>query len=298
MAGLSVEGQALLAHLDGGTTTVCRCWKLVRKDGQILGFTDHDEDLEFDDTRFSAASGFTAAALEQTTGLAVDNSEAAGALSAATITKDDVEAGRYDGAVVTSWLVNWNDLEQRLIQFNGSFGEVTRCGDAFRTELRGITESLNQPQGRVYQSMCPSILGDNDCRFALETPGYSLETVVVATAGETFLTVPDTGQEEGWFARGRLLVLDGEARGIPALVKRDRASGSTREIELWESIRKPISAGDHVRLEAGCDKRAATCKEKFQNFMNFRGFPHVPGEDWLTAYPRQGDNNDGGSLNA
>jgi uncharacterized phage protein (TIGR02218 family) len=38
-------------------------------------------------------------------------------------------------------------------------------------------------------------------------------------------------------------------------------------------------------LEAGCDKRAETCRLKFANFLNFRGFPHVPGEDWLASYP-------------
>jgi uncharacterized phage protein (TIGR02218 family) len=43
--------------------------------------------------------------------------------------------------------------------------------------------------------------------------------------------------------------------------------------------------GDRVRLVAGCDRRDETCRGKFRNFMNFRGFPHVPDEDWITAWP-------------
>ncbi|MFT6426340.1 MAG: hypothetical protein ACJAYH_002126 [Celeribacter sp.] len=35
---------------------------------------------------------------------------------------------------------------------------------------------------------------------------------------------------------------------------------------------------------------------KFDNFLNFQGFPHIPGEDWLTSYPQSSDLNEGGSL--
>lgn len=95
------------AHLDSGHTTLARCWQLVRSDGEILGFTDHDRDLAFAGTVFKADTGLTAQALEQSTGLAVDNSEALGALSAAAISEGDIAAGRFDGARVTAWLVNW-----------------------------------------------------------------------------------------------------------------------------------------------------------------------------------------------
>ncbi|SFB83393.1 DUF2163 domain-containing protein [Tropicimonas isoalkanivorans] len=297
MAKLSVKGQALIAHLRDGASTVCRCWRVVRRDGKVLGFTDHDGDLEFDGTAFSAATGFTAAAVEQTTGLAVNNTEAVGALRAGAITEEDISAGRYDGAVVTCWVVNWADPEQRMVQFNGSLGEVTRCGEAFSAELRGATEALNQPQGRVYQSMCSAVLCDGDCRFDPEMLGYSMEAPVLSVDGGVKLIVADGGQEEGWFSRGRLEVLDGAARGLIAIIKRDCRLGASREIELWQEIRPTLDVGDSVRLVAGCDKRAATCRDKFNNFDNFRGFPHIPGEDWLTAYPKQGDDNDGGSLN-
>jgi uncharacterized phage protein (TIGR02218 family) len=58
-----------------------------------------------------------------------------------------------------------------------------------------------------------------------------------------------------------------------------------RVIELWEPVRATVEAGDLIRLEAGCDKRVETCRQKFANLMNFRGFPFVPGEDWLVAIP-------------
>ena len=67
--------------------------------------------------------------------------------------------------------------------------------------------------------------------------------------------------------------------------------------ELWEELRAEIAAGDLVRLEAGCDKRMETCRLKFANILNFQGFPDIPGEDWVMAYPGRGSApSDGESL--
>ena len=71
----------LHAHLATGLTTVARCWALTRSDGLRLGFTDHDCDLDFDGLSFRAGTGLSAMALQQATGLSVDNTEALGALS-------------------------------------------------------------------------------------------------------------------------------------------------------------------------------------------------------------------------
>jgi hypothetical protein len=46
---------------------------------------------------------------------------------------------------------------------------------------------------------------------------------------------------------------------------------------------------------AACDKRWATCGETFVNGINFQGFPDIPGDDFLTAFPVEGGRHDGGS---
>lgn len=288
---------ALLDHLGTGVTTVARCWRVTRQDGVVMGFTDHDRDLVFEGTVFRAGAGLSARAVSQTTGLAVDNTEAAGALSDMAISESDLRAGRFDGARVEAWLVNWADVDQRMLQFRGSMGEVVQAGGAFQAELRGLTELLNQPQGRVYQRSCAAVLGDQSCRVDLSLPGYFDERAIEAVnEGRVFSWADFLGFEDRWFERGRLVVLSGAASGLVAVVKNDRLRGRAREVELWEAIRAPIAAGDMVRLEAGCDKRAETCRLKFANFANFRGFPHLPGEDWLMAVPKSDQVNDGGSL--
>lgn len=292
---MAVTGD-FLSHLQAGHTTICRAWMVRRKDGSVHGFTDHDNDLTFDGVTFKSGSGLTANALSQTTGLSVDNTEAAGVLSDDSVTEDDLKAGLFDGAEVVSWIVNWTNPEQRAVLFRGELGEVQVEQAGFTAELRGLSEQLNQVQGQVYQRGCSAQLGDTRCGIDLNDPAYWTELTVAGMESAARLQMSGTGsQAEGWFEHGTLIVLDGYAAGLSGHVKYDRVHGSSRFIELWEELRGGIAPGDRVRLVAGCDKRRKTCRVKFGNFLNFRGFPHIPGEDWLIAYPTRGTGNTGGS---
>lgn len=290
---------SLQEHLASGCTTVCRAWVVTRKDGVAMGFTDHDRAFDFDGISFRASTGLSARAVEQSTGLSVDNSEALGALSDAAIREEDIRAGRFDGAGLESWLVNWANPDERQLLFRGSLGEIERQGQGFRAELRSQAEALNQPQGRVYQRPCTAVLGDAQCGAATTGLGISVEAEVISISGGTELVLPSQASfADGWFARGRLTVLDGAAEGRIGLVKRDRDVAGQRIVELWEMVSAGFAPGDLVRLEPGCDKTAATCRAKFNNFLNFRGFPDIPGEDWLVSYPVKTGANDGGSLSS
>jgi uncharacterized phage protein (TIGR02218 family) len=287
----------LQAHLDSGATSLCRCWRITRRDGAVLAFTDHDAQVGFDGIVFRARDGLSARALEQTTGLSVDNSEAAGILSDSGLMEADILAGLYDRAEVVAWLVNWADPAEHALLLRGTLGEIERDGTAFRAELRGLAEALNQPQGRVFQKPCSAILGDADCRVDLDALGYFDERPAEAVEGDRVLHFADfTGFADRWFEKGRLLVLSGASEGAVAVIKNDRLEGSARRVELWQALPAGLVAGDMLRLEAGCDKRAETCRLKFDNLLNFRGFPHIPGDDWLMAHPAQPGANDGGSL--
>ncbi len=286
---------ALAAHLKSAETTLCRCWAITRMDGVRMGFTDHDLALSFDGVVFRPDTGLTASVLQGSTGLSVDNSEALGVLSDAAITEADIEAGRFDGAEVRAWLVNWADPDQRWLQFRGSIGELKRSGGAFHAELRGLTEALNAPQGRVYQTPCTAVLGDGACRFNTTDPEFSVELDLESVAAQDRLSWASLAFAPGWFGLGRLDVLSGPAAGLWAAIKTDRDADGRRELTLWSPLKAPIQPGDRVRLIAGCDKTVETCRVKFNNLLNFQGFPDIPGEDWLVAYPRSGNPNTGGS---
>ncbi len=289
---------AFQTHLASGATTLARAWRVVRRDGVAFGFTDHDEDVVLEGVLFKASSGMSAKALQQTTGLAVDNTEAIGALSDAGIDEADLSAGRYDGAEVTIWLLNWADPAQNIVEFRGTFGEVSRAGGAFKVDLRGLTEALNAPQGRVYQRGCDAILGNAACKVNLSSANFRAEMVVQSISGLGEITLSGASSKaDNWFQLGRFAVVSGAAAGLAGMIKQDRAlGGGARGVVLWQALPVPLAVGDSVVLEAGCDRTSDTCRTKFNNLINFQGFPYIPGEDWQISYPNETQPKDGGSL--
>lgn len=285
----------LFAHMATGQTHVCQCWLIRRRDGAVFGFTDHDRVLSFEGVDFAADSGMSAKALASSTGLSVNNTEAVGLLQSAVIDPADIAAGRFDGAEVINWLVQWDNVTARQIRFRGTIGEMTRRAGAFEADLRGLTDALNQPLGRSFLKNCSAVLGDQVCGFSTDNPLYRTEAQVRSVA-EGVLVLPIGGFQDSWFTHGRLSVLDGLAAGLAGAVKHDRTVKGLREVTIWEPL-AGLAVGDTVQLDAGCDKRGQTCRVKFDNFTNFSGFPHIPGDDWMASVPRSGTDADGGSLN-
>ena len=288
--------EALAAHLGHGVSTTCRAWALTRRDGVVMGFTDHDRALAFEGMTFRPDTGLSARAVAASTGLAVNNTEALGALSDSALNEADIEAGRYDGAAVRAWVVNWQDVSQRLAIFAGTIGDIRRAGGAFEAELRGLTDALNVPLGRVYQTSCSAVLGDRGCSFDLDTPGYVSERAAEDVAEtRVFRFAAMTGFAPDWFRHGVLRVTSGAAQGLSGMIKRDRMDGADRVIELWHPLGAEVAPGDALRIEAGCDKRRETCRFKFDNLINFQGFPDIPGDDWVITDPAKSPRLDGGS---
>ncbi len=287
----------LAEKLKSGATTMCRCWLIERRDGQTIGFTDHDLDLSFDGQLFEASTGLDASALESSTGLSVDNSHAVGALSATGLSEEDIRAGYYDSAAVLLWLVDWTDVTLRVLLFRGVLGEIEHGDTAFEVELRGLSEALNKNVGRSFVAECDRALGDTNCGVDLTAAGYTAITSVNSVRDNR--TVWANGVSEfatGWFEFGTLRWLSGANTGLTAKVKFDVLKGSARTIETWEEAPNPIAVGDQFKICVGCDKSSSTCRQKFDNIVNFRGFPHMPGEDWVAAYPSASEAHDGGSL--
>ncbi len=284
----------LQAHLDGGVTTLAKCWRVALTDGRVRGFTEHDEDLAFGGVTYRAATGFAGSAIEARMGLGVGDSEIAGVLSDEGIDAGELDAGLFDGARVETWLANWADVSQGVLLGVGEIGEVRRGAHGFAAEIRSLAARLNVPVGRTYQPVCDAVLGDARCGVDVDAPAYRCEGAVLSSVDGRVLTV--NGIEAfaaGWFEGGVLIWTSGANAGLRAEV---RASGPA-EIVLWRATAREAAAGDAFVVTAGCDKRLATCGVKFSNVVNFRGCPHMPGNDWVAAYPQEGGRNDGGSLN-
>ncbi len=283
-------------HLSSGATTLCWCWKIARNDGQVQGFTDHDAPLAFDGVTYEAASGFTASEVQSSLGLAVDNLTVMGALSSASLNEDDLAAGLYDDADIEIRRVNWQAVDQRVLMRKGNLGQVSRGKSAFQAEVRGLAHKLNQSVGRAYGYSCDADLGDARCTVDLSAPAFNGTGLVTGAGdGRRFTVSGLAAFADGWFAGGKLGFTSGANAGRAMDVKRHALSGTLCTIELWQAMSGTIAPGDAFAVTAGCDKQFATCKAKFANAANFRGFPYMPGNDAVLSYPARSQALDGGS---
>lgn len=285
-----------LAHLAGGVTTVCHCWRVTRRDGVVLGFTDHDRTISIDAIQFEPQTGFTAGEARDAIGLAPDAADVEGALSSDRISEADIAAGRYDGAKVETLLVNWREPAQHAVLRTATVGTIVREDGRFRVELESLSAALDRPSGRTYRRNCDAELGDARCRFALGTAGFRANGTMTALSGKVALVASGLGEiEDGWFDHGLVSWTGGEAAGTSQRISTHRRVGADAVLTFWNG-EVAGAAGDMFTVTAGCDKRFATCREKFDNALNFQGFPHMPGNDAAYAYVHDGAEFDGGPL--
>ncbi len=269
----------LAASLAGGVTTLARCWRLTRRDGVVIGLTEHDEDLTVDGTSFRAASGVAGSEDASSLGFAVGGGEMSAALSSELIDEADLDAGRYDGAAIELILADWSAPADFLLLRRATLGEVRREGGSFTAELRSLSSALNVVRGRLFTAGCDADLGDARCKMALASPTYTGAGTVAAVEGPGLLVAAGLGAyAAGWFTQGRLVFTSGANDGFATEVKSHNVAGGVR-LELWQRPPEPMAPGDGFTVTAGCDKRFETCRDRFANTLNFRGFPHMPGND-------------------
>jgi len=285
---------ALQTHLDFGTTTLAWGWRLTRNDGAVFGFTDHDLPLTFLSTTFQPESGFAASEIRSGSDLAVDSQDAVGVLTATTITETDILDGRWDNAAVEIWRVNWQDVSQRVMMRRGAIGQVRRGRLHFVAEMRSLAHVLGQTVGRTFLASRDAALVDVRCGVTLNDPAFKGSGTAATVIGDRgFTTSGLSAFVDGWFSLGLVTWSSGANSGRSAEVLSHALTGAIAPITLLEKPVRGISVGDAFTITAGCDKTFETCKAKFANATNFRGFPHIPGQDTIIRYAAKGDANAG-----
>jgi uncharacterized phage protein (TIGR02218 family) len=279
------------AQLDSGATTLCACWRISRQDGVTQGFTDHDRDIAFDGVTYSVMSGLDGSSFDAELGFSVGGAEISGALSSASIEESDLLNGVWDGARVELWRVDWREAANRILQHVSIVGEVRRSGGAFVAELRSLAHALDQERGRLYGANCDADLGDARCGFPLASSPFRADLLVEqATRAQVQAILPVT--PSGFYTGGRIQFLSGLNAGAQCHIK----DHTENQLTLWTPLAQAPNVGDSFRLTAGCDKTFASCQAKFDNVANFRGFPHLPGNDEVFSYAGRSARLDGGSM--
>lgn len=275
---MKAASSELAAHLAQEVTTLASCWKVTRRDGEVLGFTDHDSDLLVAGISYAAASGFTPSAIDSSARLNVDNMELQGLLSADYIREADILAGKYDYAKVEVFWVNYQDVSQGILrQRIGWIGEVRVQGQQFVAELRGFSQALAGQVGSHYTPVCRANFADARCK--LSAASYTVSGAVSSASSAARHQFTDTSRSEdaNHFAFGNVTFTSGSNAGLSMEVKAF-ADGCFTLVLPMPFV---IEIGDAYTAIAGCDKRFETCSGRFDNALNFRGEPHVAGTDKL-----------------
>ncbi|QLF69874.1 DUF2163 domain-containing protein [Peteryoungia desertarenae] len=276
----------LATHLQTGETTLCRAWRLTRRDGVVLGFTEHDEKLSFAGIRFEAGSGFEGSEADGASGLAAPAAEIAGGFSSVAIREADLAVGLYDGARVETFIVNWQAPENQHLRLSVSeIGEVSRAGGAFGAELRSLAHRLSQETGRIYNRRCDADLGDDRCRLSMAVADRRVSGEVLSVETPDQLVIGGLPVlVDGHFRLGHLRFDAGALSGQRVTIEESLARGGDTLIRLWLPLDHAPDIGTAVTLSVGCDKRFSTCRDRFANALNFQGFPHMPGSDFAYSY--------------
>lgn len=284
-------------HLQATVTTLCYCWRVSLRDGTVFGFTDHDAALVVDGTGFAPETGFSASEARRSEGLGIDTADVEGVLSSDRITEKDILDGRYDGAAVETLIVNWRAPDEFAVIARATIGKMTRADNRFVTELESFGHGLDVVSGRLVRRSCDAQLGDARCGVALAGPTFTATGEVVSFNGHDQMVVAGLdAHAAGWFANGVLSWTSGASAGRTERVVDFRHDAAGTTLVIWPSVAAQPAAGDAFSVVVGCDKRFATCKAKFANALNFRGFPHLPGNDSAYSYVTPDGEFDGGAL--
>jgi uncharacterized phage protein (TIGR02218 family) len=291
---------SMTEHLKSGATTLAFCWIIRRKDGHALGFTDHDKALHIEAVDCEPASGFTASQSRESADFSANDQDIAGALSSDWLRESELMDGLFNDASIETWRVNWQSPQDRLLLRRGCLGEITRNDQHFSAVIRRITAKMDQQQGRLYQSGCDAHLGDERCGLNIQDPKWQRKAWIVSLETTSRLSFEMESEEEqatsDFFSGGFFYIQSGKAVGRQIDILKHTQIATGGQLESWAPLPLDLSVGDEITLTVGCDRRFSTCRRKFDNHVNFRGFPHIPGNDFLMGYPGRSNRNDGSAL--
>lgn len=264
---------ALLAHMQGEVTTLCTMWKVTLTNGTILTFTDLDQDVVYEGRTYLASSGYTASAVDSSSQLNPDNMELEGFLQNPAITDADIHSGTWDYAAILVFEVNYVDPTMGInILRAGTLGEVKGGRSKFTVEIRGLMQAYSRTIVRLTTKECNADLGDTRCKVVLAP--WTLTGAVASVSTNRVITTTGFSRPLNWFTGGKLTFTSGLNNGLSMEVK----LSNDNTLELHESMPFAIVTGDTFSVYAGCAKRFdEDCRLKFNNVVNFRGFPHLPG---------------------
>lgn len=267
-------------YLEREVTTLAWCWRLELTDGRVMGFTSCDIDLLIDGETYESCTGFAPTAVSASNDLATDNLDVDGIVSSDRITEEDIFLGVYDNAKIRIFICDYEHPENHFILREGMVGKLTAGKTAFKAEIRGLMDVYQQQVGRTYQRKCRAQLGDGACKYDIGRDTVTGKVTAVRDDGSVFT---DVFRADDFFTYGVITFTSGLNKG--AAYEVEQSASRNGQIRLFAPPTHEVVVGDTFRIVPGCNGEPSTCKKRFHNFINFRGEPYIPGNDYAVGYP-------------
>lgn len=273
---------ALKAHIDSGVTTLCHLLKIKLADGRQFGMATLDRDVEYLGLTYHAQNGFDSSIISTDESYKVDNGEAYSLYSTDIpgIDAAMVDRGELDGAEWEMFLINYNDTSMgHVIMDAGDIGEIKTVRNViFAPELLSFVARLRQTIGHVDSKTCRAVFGkDGETQTSCGVNANALwqaETVTAISLEEPKITFFASALS-GISQPARVRWTSGD-NASSKLYQVERIEGVNGLVTLLEPLPFSVQIGDTFEIRPDCDKMFTTCRDVYNNMINFKGENLIP----------------------
>lgn len=269
----------LKTNIGNTTTNLVRCWKFILKNNDIIGFTNSNKDFVYNNVNYNHFSSCDIDNLKSNLDIENDNFEISNFISSDLIKYDDVLSGKYDNAKIEIFIIDLSNLNDgRVVLLNGRISDIQLKNNVFIASVSGLKDELNKTLCDVYSPICRASFCDTKCK--LNKNNYTFSGIVSNIVDKySFYTNNNTilSKSENYFQNGVIEFTSGLNINQKTEIKQSLNGLFILSTELPYTI----NINDEFNVVTGCDKKFKTCCSKFNNAINFRGEPHLPGIDLL-----------------
>lgn len=157
------------------------------------------------------------------------------------------------------------------VVWSGFVKGAKRTGPAmFVLNCKSLLSSVNRLGLRLaWGRMCPHALYDRMCRV---NPNDFAVTLQIASVNSARILVEGASSFGNRYFSGGFIRFTGIAGAIERRGIESQIGNTVRLMGTTERL----SAGQSITMYPGCNRVARTCQNKFDNILNFGGFPHMP----------------------
>lgn len=265
-------------------TTLCRLWRVTRKDGTVLRFTDATGpikatiDPDVTEQTYRSDYSFTSSAIFMSKSMAnlqsVNMTFLLDEVDDTGFKEKDLRLRLYDGAQAEIFVTDYTNVAGGVMKmYSGKFGTVALSNQKIATVE--VTPDDSTGSGTLlgmekYSQTCRANLFDARC--TLNADAFKVLFTVGSANGGSIVSA-DLNQPSGNWNLGHIKWLTGANAGIVQTV--NSSDNPSTSIFLTSPPPLPVQAGDTAAIYPGCDKTRVRCKQ-FNNLPNMRAEPDVP----------------------